>query len=121
MTFCTLVGQFIDDVTLGKVPPLLRSSPTPVDSCLKSGSVNSGCIIEVTSDSFDRIVMDNTKVVVIESCQNGHLILFCICLCIQDVLLVHYALWCVACTGVWPIMFDIAELLKSQPSVVIAR
>lgn len=61
--FCTSAVDFISDVTLGKVPPLLKSAPSPENPCLRSGSLNSACIWELTAETFTQAVMNTNEVV----------------------------------------------------------
>lgn len=61
--FCVSAVDFISDVTLGKVPPLLKSAPPPENPCLRSGSLNSACIWELTAETFTQAVMNTNEVV----------------------------------------------------------
>ena len=134
-------ADFIGDVTLGKVPPLVRSSLPPENACLRSGSLNSACIWEITAETFTQAILKTNEVVhVMYACMythththnNTHTHTLCTnsqkgeasslpSLSLQDVLLVHYAPWCAACTWLWPVLFAMGEAIRPSTNLIIAR
>jgi len=83
--------QFIRDVLAGKVEVHLKSEPIP--------ETNPDFVKTVVAKNFDDVVNDETK----------------------DVLIEFYAPWCGHCKSLAPKYEELAEKLKDEPSVVIAK
>ncbi|XP_064639804.1 thioredoxin domain-containing protein 11-like [Lineus longissimus] len=91
------IGSFIVNFTHGALPRQLRSSKPETSDC--NHGDNLICILEVTSATFQKIVMDNDK----------------------DVLLLYYAPWCGFCAGFAHIYLSLAKYFKSAKSILFAR
>ncbi|KAK7008971.1 protein disulfide-isomerase A3 [Biomphalaria glabrata] len=83
--------QFIRDVLDNKVEPYLKSEPVP--------AANDEPVKVVVAKTFDSIVNDESK----------------------DVLIEFYAPWCGHCKSLAPKYDELAEKLKDEPSIVIAK
>ncbi|KAH9503197.1 Protein disulfide-isomerase A3 [Bulinus truncatus] len=83
--------QFIRDVLDNKVEPYLKSEPEPAS--------NDEPVKVVVAKNFDQIVNDDSK----------------------DVLIEFYAPWCGHCKSLAPKYEELAEKLKDETSVVIAK
>jgi thiol-disulfide isomerase/thioredoxin len=90
-------AEFIWKFLHSQLEPRLKSAPIPTSSCVPSHV--SGCVWEVVTDTFDQIVLDNTK----------------------DVLLLHYSPSCTFCKTVVPVILRLAHALESNDHVRIAR
>ncbi len=86
-----IITQFVDDVIAGKVAPHLKSQEIP--------EKNDEPVTVVVGKSFDAIVKDETK----------------------DVLVKYYAPWCGHCKKLAPIWEELGEAYKDDASVVIAK
>jgi len=85
--------QFIKDVQAGNVDPYLKSEPLP------EGNDEPGKVKIVVAKNFDEIVNDESK----------------------DVLIEFYAPWCGHCKSLAPKYDELAEKLKDEPNIVIAK
>ncbi|KUI67027.1 Protein disulfide-isomerase [Cytospora mali] len=85
------IGQFIDDFLGGRLAPAVRSEPVP--------SSQSGPVTTVVANSFDDVVLDDSK----------------------DVLLYYFREDCPYCQGLNPIYQKLAEAYKAQDKVVVAK
>lgn len=85
------VTAFVDDYLAGKLKPSIKSAPIPES--------NDEPVKVVVADSFNDIVMDATK----------------------DVLIEFYATWCGHCKRLAPIYEQLATQLASVDSLVIAK
>jgi len=85
--------KFIKDVQDGNVEPYLKSEPIPEDND------EPGKVKVVVAKNFDEIVNDETK----------------------DVLIEFYAPWCGHCKSLAPKYDELAEKLKDEPNIVIAK
>jgi len=83
--------QFIDGVLTGKIAPTVKSEPEPAE--------NNEPVKVVVGTSFDRIVMDDTK----------------------DVLVEFYAPWCGHCKALAPKFDQLGKEFANDPTVVIAK
>jgi len=83
--------QFVRDVLAGKIETHLKSEPVPES--------NPDFVKTVVAKNFDDVVNDPTK----------------------DVLIEFYAPWCGHCKSLAPKYEELAEKLKDEPSIVIAK
>lgn len=83
--------RFLEDYFAGRLKRYVKSEPVP--------AVNKGPVKVVVADSFNEIVNDQEK----------------------DVLIEFYAPWCGHCKKLEPKYFELAEQLLSEPSVVVAK
>ncbi|XP_071957938.1 protein disulfide-isomerase A4-like [Antedon mediterranea] len=83
--------EFIDDWKKGKVDPVVKSQPTP--------KKNNGPVTIVTGKTFEKIVLDKSK----------------------DVLLELYAPWCGHCKKLEPIFKKLGKKYKDNKNIVIAK
>jgi protein disulfide-isomerase A1 len=82
---------FVDGVLKGTIAPTVKSEPVPAD--------NSGPVTTIVGTTFDQIVMDNTK----------------------DVLVEFYAPWCGHCKSLAPKFEELGKLFKDDATAVIAK
>jgi protein disulfide-isomerase A1 len=85
------VEKYFADFASGSLKPKFKSEPEP--------ETNDGPVVTVTHSSYDRIVNDKTK----------------------DVLLELYAPWCGHCKKLAPIYDELGKLFPSGSNVVIAK
>jgi protein disulfide-isomerase A1 len=85
------VLQFVDDWKAGKLRPHLKSEEIP--------ATQDEAVIVLVGKSFDDIVMDPTK----------------------DVLVEFYAPWCGHCKSLAPIYEELAQSLKHNSNLIIAK
>jgi len=85
--------QFIKDVQAGSIEPYLKSEPLPEDND------EPGKVKVVVAKNFDEIVNDESK----------------------DVLIEFYAPWCGHCKSLAPKYDELADKLKDEPNIVIAK
>ncbi|XP_065053857.1 protein disulfide-isomerase A4-like [Rhopilema esculentum] len=83
--------EFIDSCLKGDVKPILKSAPEP--------KKNDGPVKVVVGNTFDKIVMDESK----------------------DVLIEFYAPWCGHCKSLDPIYKKLGQKYKSDKNLVIAK
>lgn len=86
------LDSFVKDYLAGSLKPYIKSEPVP--AAAKPGEVT-----VVVGETFNDIVMDPTK----------------------DVLIEMYAPWCGHCKKLEPIYDSLAKKLKDEPNVVIAK
>jgi len=84
------LGEFLSDFKKGKAKPFIKSKPVPK----KQGNV-----IEVVGKTFNDIVMDESK----------------------DVLIEFYAPWCGHCKSLIPVYNELGDHFSSNKNVVIAK
>jgi protein disulfide-isomerase A1 len=85
------LGAWVEQYLAGTLTPHVKSEPEPES--------NPGPVRVVVAHSFEKIVMDPTK----------------------DVLLEAYAPWCGHCKKLAPVYEELAKRLSSVPTVVIAK
>jgi len=85
------LGEFVSSFTSGTLQPNLKSQDEPSD--------NSGPVKVLVGKNFDKIVLDESK----------------------DVLVEFYAPWCGHCKTLAPKYEKLGEMLASEPSIVIAK
>jgi len=85
------IGTFIDDVLSGKIAPHLKSAEPPAD--------NDGPVTIVVGKTFDSIVKDPTK----------------------DVLMKYYAPWCGHCKKLAPVWESLAEHYKDNKDMIVGK
>lgn len=85
--------QFVKDVQAGKLDPWMKSEPIPEDND------EPGKVKIVVAKNFDEIVNNEDK----------------------DVLIEFYAPWCGHCKSLAPKYDELAEKLKNEDSIVIAK
>jgi len=85
--------QFVKDVQAGKIENHMKSEPLP------EGNDEPGKVKILVAKNFDEIVNDETK----------------------DVLVEFYAPWCGHCKSLAPKYDELAEKLKDEPNIVIAK
>ncbi|XP_062508346.1 thioredoxin domain-containing protein 11-like isoform X2 [Corticium candelabrum] len=90
-------AEFIWKFLHTKLEPRLNSASVPTSPCVPSHL--SGCVWEVVGQTFDEIVLDKTK----------------------DVLLLHYSSACAFCSTLVPAILRLSHALKSYHHVRIAR
>jgi len=83
--------EFIDGVLGGTITPHVKSEPEPAE--------NNGPVYVLVGTSFERIVMDNTK----------------------DVLVEFYAPWCGHCKQLAPKYDELGKMFKDDATAVIAK
>lgn len=83
--------QFARDLAAGKVEPYMKSEPIP--------EPNDEAVVTVVAKNFNEIVNDETK----------------------DVLIEFYAPWCGHCKSLAPVYEEVAQKLKKEDSIVIAK
>eukprot|EP00794_Sanderia_malayensis_P003075 gene3075-3540_t len=83
--------EFIDSCLKGEVKPILKSAPAP--------KKNTGPVKIVVGNTFDDIVMDESK----------------------DVLIEFYAPWCGHCKSLEPIYKQLGQKYKNEKNLVIAK
>jgi len=83
--------QFVEQFLAGQLTPYLKSEPVP--------STNDGPVKVVVASTFNEIVNDPTK----------------------DVLIEFYAPWCGHCKSLAPKYDELAEKLKGEQDIVIAK
>lgn len=82
--------KFVNDFTAGKLEPFVKSEPIPEEQ--------EGNVVKVVGKTFDKIVMDESK----------------------DVLIEFFAPWCGHCKALKPKYDELAKKLKDEDGVVIA-
>jgi len=83
--------KFIDGVLKGTIQPTVKSEPVPAS--------NDGPVKVVVGHTFNDIVLDNTK----------------------DVLVEFYAPWCGHCKSLSPKYDELGKMFKDDPTVVVAK
>ncbi|CAH1274416.1 TXNDC11 [Branchiostoma lanceolatum] len=93
----TNIAAFIHNFTTSQLSRHLNTAPPPVSVCLPNAT--QPCVVEVTGETFQDIVLDETK----------------------DVLLLYYAPWCGACSALAHIWLLLASYFKRASNLVLAR
>lgn len=86
-----VLTEFVQSFLAGDIKPKFKSAPTP--------KKNNGPVKIVVANNFDKIVMDDSK----------------------DVLIEFYAPWCGHCKKLAPVYKSLGKKLKDNPDVVIAK
>lgn len=81
----------LQDYKEGKLKPFYKSEPLPIS--------NNGPVKVIVGDNFDEIILDNNKYVLLEA----------------------YAPWCEKCKRLEPIYKQLAEALKDEEDIIIAK
>ena len=89
------ITNFVMNFTKGQLRRRLRSAPVASQPC----SMNSGCLIEVVSKTFDELVLDSAK----------------------DVFLMYYTPWCGFCKSVKHVIVSLVDHYKYSEHIRIAR
>jgi len=84
-------GGFLKAFLAGEVEPFIKSEPLPADDGTK--------VVTVVGKTFDEIVMDETK----------------------DVLIEFYAPWCGHCKSLAPKWTELAEKVKDDEDIIVAK
>lgn len=86
-----VLTEFVKDFTAGKIKPKLKSAPIP--------KKNNGPVKIIVGKTFDEIVMDDSK----------------------DVMIEFYAPWCGHCKKLTPIYKSLGKKFKDNDDVIIAK